>query len=134
MRKRTTAQAVKKVRDHLKRCGNQEIIPTDRMISHWWSVLNQAVFDGVLPRPVGMVAKRVIQGYGEAFPIHDDNVEIRIHNEKPMSRNLFIQVLVHEMVHQYEQHTLGVMTHGQSFFEWKDHIMDRIGVPLTREI
>lgn len=45
------------------------------------------------------------------------------------NREMFIAVLAHEMVHQWEQQTYGRMTHGKNFFSWKEKFKS-LGLPL----
>ena len=130
-RRITPARARKKVRNHLKRCGSHQVHLTEHMVAYWWSVLNQAVFEGELPYPVEIVVKPVVGAYGECLPTNDNNGSIYIHSG-PMKRKLFIIVLVHEMVHQHEMVHYGEMTHGKTFYEWKETIEGKIGVPLMR--
>ena len=131
--KRTNAQARKKVRKHLERYGNQtDFVITQRLVMHWWSALNQAVFDGKLPKPVEIVVKLVKGAYAESLPTNSDNVSIYIDSELK-DREFFITVLVHEMVHQYEMVHYGEMTHGPKFYEWKEIIEERVGVKLMRD-
>jgi predicted SprT family Zn-dependent metalloprotease len=42
----------------------------------------------------------------------------------------FIDVMAHEMVHQYEWERQGVMTHGKTFWAWKEKLAEK-GIPLT---
>lgn len=99
---------------------------------HWWSALNQAIFDGNLPYPVEVVVKPIKGAYGETLPTNSNNASIYIDPELN-DREFFITVLTHEMVHQYEMVHYGEMTHGPKFYEWREVIEERIGITLTRD-
>lgn len=130
--KRTNARARKKVKKHLERYGRRtDFVITQRLVVHWWSALNQAVFDGSLPKPVEIVVKPIKGAYGETLPTNCDNGSIHIDPELS-TREFFITVLVHEMVHQYEMVHYGEMTHGPKFYEWKEIIEEQVGVKLMR--
>lgn len=107
------------------------------MVKYWFTMLNRAVFDDALPKPKAIEVRVLYGAYGEAEAIPArikdlKDVIIRI-NERLDSRELFLCILTHEMVHHYQQIYHGKMTHGKTFLEWRDIIEERIGLPLKVE-
>lgn len=93
-----------------------------------YNSLNHTVFAGLLVRPpicIRNYTKRQIWGECEGFFKKSRWGEpytkvIRLERNWPNYKK-FITVIAHEMVHQWEWDTLGVMTHGKtSFFIWKE--------------
>jgi len=119
--------------------------PTQKEIVQTYNVLNTALFQGRLIRPViETVNKRTYWGLCQATTWHPkqyktrSNCEILL-SEKWFCRQWFIDTLAHEMVHQYQWDIDGpkrcaqgkepIMSHGPSFFKHKTKL-DRHGLNL----
>lgn len=104
-----------------------------------WTALNHAVFGGILVMPEKFIVQDrknwdfwgECEGWqrGSRWGEHYTKC-IRIQKVQPNAKR-FIDVMAHEMVHQYEWEQQGVMTHGQkTFFVWRDKLAEK-GIPLT---
>jgi len=101
---------------------------TESLVKHWWGALNHALFDGKLEQPLEIVVKRLKGQWGDCnvHKSYDKTCKrapiiIRI-AEDIDERNLFLSVLAHEMVHQWEQEQFGRQGHGKRFWSWEDRI------------
>jgi hypothetical protein len=104
------------------------------MVAQIYDSINRAVFGGVLKRP------QIILGtypdmWGECEGLHRAHRHgetytkcIRVNRHWPNMKKL-INVIAHEMVHQWEWERLGTMTHGNSFWAWQERMANR-GVRL----
>lgn len=102
-----------------------------------WQALNHAVFGGVLTRPEkSIIQNRVNWDFwgeceglqrGHRYGPHYTKT-IRLQKKYPNPKK-FIDTMAHEMCHQYEWEILGVMTHGKTFFAWKQKLAEK-GIPL----
>ena len=101
-----------------------------RMVSQIYESINRAVFGSALKRP-----KLIIGTYpdmwGECQGHHRGHRHgetytkcIRINRDWPNMKKL-INVIAHEMVHQWEWERLGVMTHGINFWAWQERLNNR---------
>jgi predicted SprT family Zn-dependent metalloprotease len=52
-------------------------------------------------------------------------------SQESMTKELFLNVLVHEMVHQFQYETGQIVTHGRTFQAWAPHILTTTGLVLT---
>lgn len=72
-----------------------------------------------MPKDIIIRPHRDVWGYCISERNHSKYTPITIEiNEEIDNREFFIEILAHEMVHQWQQQFLGRMTHGASFFEW----------------
>jgi len=104
-------------------------------VSHGMAVtiyesINRAVFGGALQRPRLIIntyhdmwgechGSRRRCGHGEHFVKC-----IRINRDWPNMKKL-INVIAHEMVHQWEWERLGTMGHGTVFWSWQERLSNR---------
>jgi hypothetical protein len=89
--------------------------------------LNKDIFRNKLPR-VQIQLKRLHGYWGECE--HDDiKFTIRL-NKRFASKQFFIMVLAHEMVHIHQYANLGIMNHGASFHSWRPKFA-RFCIPLS---
>ena len=138
MSKRKIQKALirKKIKTHLKQKGDNrdfEITPT--FIMHWWRLINYAVFNGELKYPENVEIKYWGDGtLGECWSYGNSKLKpviIKLHGDL-IDRKQFLEILSHEMVHQWEQQTIGRMTHGKNFFTWKNKLKT-LGIDLQKE-
>ena len=104
---------------HLLRCGSQVVLPTWRVLSHWHKVLNREVFDSCLKSPI--LRTGVDTGDAAYFDTVEYTSRIRVTAE-PMTKRMFLDLLVHEMVHQYQYETEQTVCHNKSFWAWRDKV------------
>ena len=110
--------------------------PTPMQMTRAWNMINQCVFDGVLERPA-LKIRYLPEAYGMCYAILCDGREPKI---KPYcqrivltprfeSKKHFIEVLAHEMVHQYQAEFQNRMDHGPTFWAWRGKFA-RFGIRL----
>lgn len=118
--KKKTTNFRKLLREHEK----LEYEATEENCRFWFNLLNEELFDGVLPPvPFGFKWLRKRWAYYE----YDDDPEkaifqlekIVMHRKYPTKR-MFVEVLAHEMVHHWQYKTLGgkKVDHEEEFVEW----------------
>lgn len=126
--------ARKKIRSHLRNRGDHgDFEVTPALIMYWWRHINDAIFDGQLSTPYKVLVRKfnhndtlgTCQGWGSSKkrPIV---LEMKAEFD---DKEMFMAILAHEMVHQWEQQTHGRMTHGKNFFGWEDKLK-QLGLPL----
>lgn len=138
--------ARKFVQSHLKNRGEHSILVTEASVKYWWRVLNVAVFDGKLytPSKIRLCKEITVEGKvsvwavcrdrsKQARSIGQNGISLKVQHHYP-SRKLFLNVLVHEMVHAWEIQYNGDATHGPKFFAWRDKIRKATGLHLERRI
>lgn len=102
---------------------------------YWWRVLNRAVFDNELRMPYN-VRIRKYNKYNDPLGMCSGKDYSKLHpvtfdiKEEMDDRKMFMDVLAHEMVHQWEQQTFGNMTHGKNFYKWKRKLKE-LGITLN---
>lgn len=124
--------------------------PTDRQLVRYFNLLNAAIFDKKLQRPVLKISKmRSMWGYCSV--LNDDPLHPRtkiVVNANYPCKQFFIATLAHEMVHQYQWEVLAQrharlalrkrrarrgripsMSHGPSFVQWR-YKFKKCGIPL----
>lgn len=125
--------ARKKIKKHLKLNGekyNFEVTPS--LVMYWWHIFNHAIFDSKLIPPQQIECRNFHDGtlgWCRGY-VSNRNVKMGL-RRKFTSKRVFLTVLVHEMVHQWEQLTNEKMTHGKNFYFWKPIIQVHVGLPLS---
>ena len=106
---------------------NAAFTPTALQAVRAYNVINNCIFGGKLSRP-----KIVIQYLDDAwgichgdlddgkYPPFDPCCNYIMLNTSFYSWRHFIEVLAHEMVHQYQVEYLNKLDHGKTFWAWKD--------------
>lgn len=105
----------------------QPFTPSPRQLSRAYGIINRCLFNGQLKRPKLQI-KHLPDAYGMCYGILDDGKPPKIDpkcsrivmHTKFKSRRQFIEVLAHEMVHQYQCEFLNKLDHGKTFWAWKD--------------
>lgn len=113
-----------------------EYIATFKDIRQWHSILNAAVFGGVVPK-FGDIEIKFRRGQF-ASAVEDNKKRnpddrccpLRISPCFP-SFKVFIIILAHEMIHAWEWVVIGRMSHGKTFFQWKEKLAEQ-GIPLNK--
>lgn len=130
-----------KIRNHIKKYGKQtNFTITIRMIRYWWKVLNAAVFKNVLTMPefeISEIDEALAECVGQ---LTDHKIIIHFNPTLIKTRETFILVLVHEMVHQWqlmyrtELPFEKRMSHGSTFSQWRYEIERIVGVILSTKV
>lgn len=127
-----------KIKTHVKSKGEKgDFEITESFCYYWWHRLNDAVFDGKLSPPVRFELKAFRYDLGWCIPWRpyskQPKVVIAI-NTDIIDRKMFLCVLAHEMVHQWEWEVENEWFtddgHGEKFFSWRHRLKHRVGLPL----
>ena len=101
--------------------------PSPRQVARAHTIINKCIFDSVLRKP-RLIIKYIPDAWGVCNAELDDNTlpyyaprctSIML-NCSFRSKRHFIEVLAHEMVHQYQVEMLNRIDHGQSFWAWRE--------------
>lgn len=104
--------------------------PTPLQISRAYNILNACIFEGKLKKP-HIIVKLLKDEWGicegDIFIGNDRFTNVPVCHRIILSdsfphRKLFLEVLVHEMIHQYQCEHLNRMDHGQTFWYWKSKL------------
>lgn len=81
---------------------------------YWFSIINDEIFGNKLA-PVALCVRR-LRGMWGFFEDEENYLAV---NETFPSKNLFLNVLAHEMVHAYQYQQGLAVNHGKTFWEWR---------------
>jgi len=101
---------------------------------NWFKILNRELFDNSLPE-VHEIDIRWRRGahawydYDESKP--GTGTSRLLMNKRYKSKQFFVEVLAHEMVHHYQYIYNEEMGHGSSFLKWRDKF-NKKGLNLVR--
>lgn len=100
----------------------------------WFNVLNRELFNNSLPQldEIDIRWRRKAHAwydYDEARPGYGTSRLLM--NKRYKSKQFFVEVLAHEMVHHYQYIYNEDIGHGSSFFKWRDKF-NKKGLNLVR--
>ena len=127
------------IKRHIERSGHKrDIAITRHLVMKWWNLLNHAVFYGRLVRPFRISIVRLKGGWGECQPHLNDRhgnkrIEIRFRTHYA-TKKMFLDALVHEMVHMWEYQQYTTMGHCKRFNVWKGRIKRTTGLDLDKSM
>lgn len=133
MSKSKAYSAKKKLKNHLDntRYLNNGFIPTEQVTKYWWRIINMAVFKNSLPPPSDIIIRK-LRDYKGLYIWGMCSGKTRINlceitiNENITSKKLFLETLIHEMVHQHQWYNNnGNMNHGKTFKEWEIYFKNK---------
>lgn len=127
-----------KVKNHIQKRGSESCFNvTESMILFWFRYLNAAVFNNKLPTPdVISIFPYTERGTTLGFCISQGRRISLSLCEEYDDRKTFLTILVHELVHMHQVlfrtkvPYATRMSHGKTFYEWKDRIKRTVGLPL----
>lgn len=100
----------------------------------WFNILNRELFNNCLPK----LDEIDIRWRRKAHAWYDyddrcagDGTTRLLMSRRYKSKQFFIEVLAHEMVHHYQYIYNEEMGHGSSFFQWRDKF-NKKGLNLVR--
>jgi hypothetical protein len=96
-----------------------EYCPEKSDIEYWFGVINEAVFSHALPNfnEIHINDLDDVWAWFEHFG-ETESHELQMHHTYD-SKQLFLNVLAHEMVHLYQQINNQPLGHGKSFRRWE---------------
>lgn len=112
-------------------------MPTPLQVSRTYNILNHCLFDGKLKKPT-IIIRSMSDSWGLCEGdvwtgndrwIHDPVCKRITLNDSFPSVRMFIEVLAHEMIHQYQCDFLNRMDHGKTFWAFKPKF-NRMGISL----
>lgn len=123
------------VKNHLQRSGHKrDIIVSLQLVMRWWNLLNVAVFYGKLHSPSKISIYKIPKAWASC---ERDGLDYRGNrrthlkmNETFATKRMFLDVLVHEMVHVWEHQHHTTMGHGKRFRIWARRIKRTTGLDL----
>jgi hypothetical protein len=104
--------------------------PTPLQISRAYNILNDCLFGGKLKKPY-IIIKNMQNAWalceGDIYTGEDrfDYAPVCrriILTDQFPNRKFFLEVLAHEMIHQYQCEVQNRMDHGQTFWVWKNKL------------
>jgi hypothetical protein len=97
----------------------------------WFNILNRELFNESLP-PVSEIDIRWRRG-AYAWYECDDKQDMAklLMNKRYKSKQFFVEVLAHEMIHHYQYVYNEEIGHGSSFLKWRDKF-NKKGLNLSR--
>lgn len=104
---------------------------TDRKVIVWFNIFNQAIFNEGLPRfhQLKLIESK-IPYYGMCEITSDEEYVLELQEKFP-NKKLFLEILIHEMIHLHDFLKYGKMSHGSKFLKWRK-ILNRFGLELKR--
>lgn len=103
---------------------------------YWFHVINREIFEGILTFPDKLdIRWRRKKMY--AYHLTEWNLDGSVYrttlamSKKYRSKQFFIEVLAHEMVHHWQALVGEPVGHGPSFMAWKEKFNSK-GIPLER--
>jgi hypothetical protein len=114
-----------------------EYNPTLKDIRTWAGILNESCFNGVIPKFRHIKIQKISGQLAACDPMgwkNDDDIReanLQIDSSFPDFKS-FIVILAHEMIHAWQWVIKGKMTHGKTFFQWKEKLLEQ-GIPLHKE-
>lgn len=135
------------IREHVTKYGNKRVVITPALINKWWGIFNREVFNGKLPTKPDRLDLKDIHCYTKSrkknkqkerqtlygYSLSGKDYTLGINILRVHSRQFFLAVLVHEMVHAYVDMfypvRLSRCAHGKAFFEFRDIVRD-LGLPF----
>jgi hypothetical protein len=113
--------------------GVHPMVVTEKEIRHWWRLLNDSLFMGILPEPDKIHIRRSRTTHAITHAGDNGHIDLYIH---PRFRNgeTLIEVIAHEMVHAW-QHWMNLpLSHNRDFFQWKPLFTQRLYIKLRTSI
>lgn len=109
---------------------------TEQDCREWFDVLNEEIFDNKLS-PVDEIDIRWRRGtfaFYECLTDTKDDSFLRTRlcmNKRYKSKQFFVAILAHELIHHYQALHHEPLGHGPSFFRWSEKL-NKKGIKLTK--
>lgn len=138
----STTQKITTVIAGLAEKSTDSITITEAECIYWWNLVNDTAFDSSLNPPTFIIKGFYKNTFGWCKPIgrlakspDDRLVKIGI-NSKIKNTNILLNILIHEMVHQWEYQILGEwddsIAHGKNFYSWREPLHELFGVTIQK--
>lgn len=104
---------------------------TERKVSVWFNIFNQVIFKETLPRFHQLKLIQLKVPYYGMCEVTSDQEYILELQEKFPNKKMFLEILIHEMIHLHDYIKYGKMSHGSNFLKWRKKL-NRLGLELKR--
>jgi hypothetical protein len=101
---------------------------------YWFGIINQEIFGGVLkfPDKLDIRWRKKMYAFHLTEWMHDGNIRTTLAmSKKYRSKQFFIEVLAHEMVHHWQVSVGEPVGHGPSFMAWEEKFNSK-GITLVK--
>ncbi len=123
-------KAKKKLKAHLERYKHEEDFEvTDRKVLYWFGVINKAMFNNSLVKPI-FELKKIKSNWGECNCNKETRKIVVSIDTSIDSRDLFLATLAHEMVHVFQQQVENRQTHTDSYLDYKRKFKKKFNITL----
>ena len=111
------------VGEYLKRCGDQPVTPTPRLLRYWWGRLNDELFNGAC-------SIESIEMCELGWIADCDGEDLRVSSNWVFTRSLLLSTLAHEMIHVHQWHRSRPLDHGKFFQIQATRLQKALGVAV----
>lgn len=118
------------ITEHVAKAGNRKVLPTPALMAYWFHRLNAEVFDEWLPTPAFSVGSPKAT-WGLFTVGIDDAITVHLADHW-LTKEQFLDILVHELVHLWQYIAAEPIAHGPSFTRWAPIIKARTGLTLRK--
>jgi hypothetical protein len=100
----------------------------------WFNILNRELFNNSLPHvdEIDIRWRRGAYAYYDYDERKQNGICKLLMNKRYKSKQFFVEVLSHEMIHHHQYIYNEEMGHGSSFIKWRDKF-NKKGLNLVRE-
>jgi hypothetical protein len=100
----------------------------------WFNILNRELFNNSLPHvdEIDIRWRRGAYAYYDYDERKQNGICKLLMNKRYKSKQFFVEVMAHEMIHHYQYIYNEEMGHGSSFIKWRDKF-NKKGLNLVRE-
>jgi hypothetical protein len=123
-------QKVQRFKKYLNNARAKKTVyePTHQAATLAYNFINEAAFNNRLSRP-NIIIRRIKDAWGMCWQeeYYCSKIELA---HKFESKEQFIAVMAHEMVHQYQIDVYGRMSHGETFQNWKPYFKEKFGLRI----
>jgi len=121
------------IKQHLKKYGYQVVVPTSRLVRHWWIRCLKEVFGYPSIRFLVPVTVDIRKQPDEWAACHWFNNMLHVtHHDEPISRYGLLTIICHEIAHAilvYEQRN-GKAVHCEAFMAYAELVQRKTGLPF----
>lgn len=93
-------------------------VPSLYSVKKYSKLLNEELFKGQLP-PINYIDIKRRRGQWACYTVTTTGQSLLCMNNRYESKNQFINVLAHELVHHWQNINNKPMNHGKTFYHWK---------------
>lgn len=111
------------VGEYLRRCGNQPVTPTPRLLRYWWNRINLELFDGLVH--IENIEVTPFDHWADC-----DGEDLRVSSTIQFTRKSLLTTVAHEMIHAMQWHRSRPLDHGKFFQIQATRLQRALGVSV----